>query len=290
MNITLLLSSVFLLLGSSILLVYVLKSKSKQQLVKHLQQTKEKNSQNTKEKEMFNAIIPSTLVLSDKDIEEKLFSAGYYSFKYAHLYMPLKYLLLIIGCLLIGGLYYDSSSNLTLIALLAIWVVAVLILPDAILTSRVNAYRLHINRQLPYMIDLLAVCVQTGMTIESSLVYLAREINEFNPKFGILLRRLNDRAQVVSIEQALDELYEHIPTSEMRSFVMTLKQSLQYGSSIYDNLTQLSADIRQVTMLTIEEKIGKLAAKMSVPLILFIMFPIVILITAPGIMRMIGVG
>ncbi|GAM73391.1 type II/IV secretion system protein tadC [Vibrio ishigakensis] len=35
-----------------------------------------------------------------------------------------------------------------------------------------------------------------------------------------------------------------------------------------------------------EEKIGKLAAKMSTPLILFIMFPIVILILAPGITRM----
>jgi tight adherence protein C len=38
-------------------------------------------------------------------------------------------------------------------------------------------------------------------------------------------------------------------------------------------------------MLGVEEKIGKLAAKMSIPLILFIMMPIVILITAPGIMR-----
>ncbi|MEC8483612.1 MAG: type II secretion system F family protein, partial [Pseudomonadota bacterium] len=50
----------------------------------------------------------------------------------------------------------------------------------------------------------------------------------------------------------------------------------------------LSSEIRAVQMLSIEEKIGKLAAKMSVPLILFIMFPIVILIAAPGVMRMIN--
>jgi tight adherence protein C len=67
---------------------------------------------------------------------------------------------------------------------------------------------------------------------------------------------------------------------------MTLKQSLQYGSSIYGVLTTLAGDIRDVQMLTLEEKIGKLAAKMSVPLILFIMIPIVILIAAPGILRM----
>ncbi len=74
----------------------------------------------------------------------------------------------------------------------------------------------------------------------------------------------------------------------MRSFVMTLKQSLRYGSSIYGILTTLAADIRMVNMLQAEEKIGKLAAKMSVPLILFIMLPIVFVIVAPGIMRLTG--
>ena len=44
--------------------------------------------------------------------------------------------------------------------------------------------------------------------------------------------------------------------------------------------------MRKSQVLSIEEKIGKLAAQMSVPLILFIMFPIVILILAPGMMQM----
>ena len=92
----------------------------------------------------------------------------------------------------------------------------------------------------------------------------------------------------MGLEQALDEMFDRVPSNEMRSFVMTLKQSIQYGSSIYEVLTNLSSEIRAVQMLSIEEKIGKLAAKMSVPLILFIMFPIVILIAAPGVMRMIN--
>ena len=48
----------------------------------------------------------------------------------------------------------------------------------------------------------------------------------------------------------------------------------------------LREDMRKVQILTVEEKVGKLSAKMSVPLILFIMFPIVILILAPSIMQM----
>jgi Flp pilus assembly protein TadB len=93
---------------------------------------------------------------------------------------------------------------------------------------------------------------------------------------------------VVGLEQALEELYQRVPSNEMRSFVMTLNQSLQYGTSIYGVLTTLSADIREVQLLQVEEKIGQLAAKMSIPLIVFIMVPIVILIAAPGIMRMLA--
>ena len=114
------------------------------------------------------------------------------------------------------------------------------------------------------------------------------EVKDFDPDLGFLMNRTRERMQVVGLEQALDEMFDRVPSNEMRSFVMTLKQSIQYGSSIYEVLTNLSSEIRAVQMLSIEEKIGKLAAKMSVPLILFIMFPIVILIAAPGVMRMIN--
>ncbi|GAM69365.1 type II/IV secretion system protein tadC [Vibrio sp. JCM 19236] len=72
----------------------------------------------------------------------------------------------------------------------------------------------------------------------------------------------------------------------MRSFALTLTQNIQYGTSVAPVLSDLAEDFRNEQILVMEEKIGKLAAKMSTPLILFIMFPIVILILAPGITRM----
>jgi len=220
-------------------------------------------------------------------IAKKFYIAGFYDFKYANLYMPLKYLVLLAGG---AGIYWLSTwkglESLTVIAFVCGWLVFSIIVPDAILDSRAKALQAKVSGQLPYLLDLMAVCVQTGMTIESSLGYLAKEMAGFDKHLAHLLNKTNDRARVVGLTTALDELYEQIPSNEMRSFVMTLKQSLQYGTSIYQVLTTLAADIREVKMLEIEEKIGKLAAKMSVPLILFIMVPIVILIAAPGIMRM----
>lgn len=72
----------------------------------------------------------------------------------------------------------------------------------------------------------------------------------------------------------------------MQSFVLTIIQNLHYGTSVANILSDLAEDMRRIQLLRVEEKVGKLAAKMSVPLILLIMFPIVILILAPGVMQL----
>ncbi|OOE50865.1 biotin synthase [Salinivibrio kushneri] len=232
----------------------------------------------------------SQLVSSDKqDMEQKFLAAGIYDTRLSKLFMPAKYMLLIVGAsaiYLIGQWQQWPSKWLFIVEIL--WLVVTIIGPDAYLGIRKKALVKSISNKLPYMLDLMAVCVQTGMTIEASITYLSREMAAFDRDLSFLLTRVNERSRIVGLEQALEELYMRVPSNEMRSFVMTLNQSLQYGTSIYGVLTTLSSDIREVQLLRIEEKIGQLAAKMSVPLIVFIMVPIVILIAAPGIMRMLA--
>ncbi|OOE85480.1 type II secretion system F family protein [Salinivibrio sharmensis] len=239
--------------------------------------------------ERFGAIL-SQLVSSDKqDMEQKFLAAGIYDTRLSKFFMPAKYMLLIAGAsaiYLIGQLQQWPSKWLLIVEIL--WLVVTIIGPDAYLNIRKKALVKAISNKLPYMLDLMAVCVQTGMTIEASITYLSREMAAFDRDLSFLLTRVNERSRIVGLEQALEELYMRVPSNEMRSFVMTLNQSLQYGTSIYGVLTTLSSDIREVQLLRIEEKIGQLAAKMSIPLIVFIMVPIVILIAAPGIMRMLA--
>lgn len=232
-------------------------------------------------------ILRAAFSASEGDMKQKFLASGYYNTRYAIYYMPFKYSLLVSGAAVVYLISEPMGWKMTdTLVYCLLWVVVALIFPDMYLAYRTKQLRIRVTNKLPYMIDLLAVCIQTGMTIEAAMMYLSQEMKDFDEDLGYLLNKTKDRTKVAGLEKALDELYERVPSNEMRSFVMTLKQSIQYGSSIYDVLTTLSAEIRAVQMLTVEEKIGKLAAKMSVPLILFIMFPIVILIAAPGIMRM----
>ena len=217
------------------------------------------------------------------ELEQKLIEAGYYNTKWAKFYFPAKVLVLgVVSILiLIGDM---SSSNQLLVAITSL--ITVIVLPDTLLQVRRKILIRKTSSQLPYLLDMMSVCVQTGMTIEAGLAYLALELAEFDSDLCYQIKRTSDSGKIHGIEKALNDLSERIPTPAVRSFVLTIIQNLQYGTSVAQILSDLAEDMRKEQMLTVEEKVGKLSAKMSVPLILFIMFPIVILILAPSIMQM----
>lgn len=235
----------------------------------------------------FNQLVGKFVSLSESDVHDKMVAAGIYDSKFSKWLFPIKYGALIVGFFAIG--FYAVQVELATSKILfygCSWLVLCLIGPDFYLSWRKHNLQRKLSERLPYLLDLMGVCVQTGMTIEAAMGYLAKEMVGFDRDIAHMLNKTNERAKIVGLEQSLEELYLRVPTAEIRSFVMTLNQSLQYGSSIYTVLTTLAIDIREIQMLALEEKIGKLSAKMSIPLILLIMLPIVILITAPGIMRL----
>ncbi len=81
------------------------------------------------------------------------------------------------------------------------------------------------------------------------------------------------KTEVNGINAALEQLYEEVPGTEVRMLCSTLQQSIKYGSSIYQVLIDLSKEMRELQLLNTEEKVASLSAKMTLPMIAFIMFP-----------------
>ncbi len=219
------------------------------------------------------------------ELEQKLIEAGYYNTEWARFYFPAKLVVLVVLSVLVLVLVTDMTASNKLLAVV-LSLVAVIVVPDMLLQMRRKILIGKTSAQLPYLLDMMSVCVQTGMTIEAALIYLGKELAEFDSDLCYQVKRTSDSAKIHGLEKALNDLSDRIPTPAVRSFVLTIIQNLQYGTSVAQVLSDLAEDMRKVQILTVEEKVGKLSAKMSIPLILFIMFPIVILILAPGIMQM----
>ncbi|MCZ6358992.1 type II secretion system F family protein [Vibrio parahaemolyticus] len=231
----------------------------------------------------------SRLSFNKEETKNNLVRAGIHSEFIAQAYYLLKIIPLVFCLAFIGYSYIQGEMEFSSAFIsFSLSMLVCLIAPDMYISSRGNANVRHVSSRLPFLLDLMNVCVHTGMTLEASLDYLSNELKTVDENLAYVVKKTSERAKIVGLDRALTEFYDLVPTTEAQSFVMTLTQSLKYGSSVGAVLASLASDIREINMLELEEKIGKMGAKMSIPMIAFIMIPIVVLIAAPGIMRMLG--
>lgn len=139
-----------------------------------------------------------------------------------------------------------------------------------------------------YFLDLCSTCIKTGMTLTASLETVAPVLYRFSGLLGHSMQNFSRTLKYSDINLACEKLYEEVPLDEVKEFVATVRNSAQFGAGMQSALQELSKEIRQFHFIETEEKIGSINAKMGIPLILFIMFPVIVEIIAPGLLRAMG--
>jgi tight adherence protein C len=137
----------------------------------------------------------------------------------------------------------------------------------SVLGRRFNA---AIRRGTPDTIDLLVVCSEAGMGLESALERVAEEMNRSNPAMARVLYGLLDDLRVLPNRR--DAFEKLASTSDgLRRFGTMISQSLQYGTPLSQALRNIAAELRQESMIKLEEKAHKLGAKLTLPMVLFML-------------------
>ena len=183
--------------------------------------------------------------------------------------------------------FIEVDSNILLIILLLI-AILVIIIPD-FLVKRQTARKIKmVSRDLPLVIDMMAIMVRSGMTVESSFRYLSTRVKPINKDIAAILERACLMMDVNGIELSIDLIQREVPSKEVRMFCVTLRRSISYGNSIYEALLDLSTEMRDMQRLTIEEKIAALAAKLTIPTMLFFLAPVLAIIAGPVFMNILS--
>ena len=190
---------------------------------------------------------------------------------------------------LINGIFQliDVNTNIMVIILVLI-TISVIIVPDMLVKRQTNRKIKMVSRDLPLVIDMMAIMVRSGMTVESSFRYLSTRVKPINKDISAILERACLMMDVNGIELSIDLIQREVPSKEMRMFCVTLRRSISYGNSIYDTLLDLSAEMREMQRLTIEEQIAALAAKLTIPTMLFFLAPVLVIIAGPVFMNILS--
>lgn len=156
-------------------------------------------------------------------------------------------------------------------------------LPDIYVANAKQKRTEALRKSLPDALDLLVVCAEAGLTLDSALHRVAKELGRASPE-------LSDEFSLTSIElgflperrQALMNLSERVDLPALRGVVTTLVQSERYGTPLATSLRVLSAEFRNERLMLAEEKAARLPATLTVPLIVFIMPTLFVVLIGPA--------
>lgn len=159
--------------------------------------------------------------------------------------------------------------------------------PNFVLSYLKGKHQEKLRKGLPDALDLLVVCAEAGLGIETALDRVAREIESNNRPLAIAflvlvqeLRMLPDR------RQALERFAERSEFEGFKRLGGTLSQTMKYGTPLAQALRVLAAEMRQDRMLRIEEKAIRLPALLVIPLILFVMPAVFIALVGPSVLEL----
>ncbi len=159
--------------------------------------------------------------------------------------------------------------------------------PDWALGFARRAYVASLERATPDALDLLVVCSEAGMGLESALRRVSGEMHRSNPGMALALASLLDDLNLLPDRRAAFHAFSaRVQVESLRRLATMLSQSLQFGTPLGQALRAVAAELRRERANALEERAVKLPAQLIFPLVLFIMPALWIVLLGPSFMRL----
>lgn len=155
--------------------------------------------------------------------------------------------------------------------------------PNIFITNKVNKRQSSIRRAWPDALDLMLICVESGISTEVAFRRVADEIAMASPE---LAEELVLTTAELSFLQERRAAYENLGTriglETVRSVTQALIQAERYGTPIAQALRVLAQECRDQRLNEAEKKAAALPPKLTVPMIVFFLPVLIAVILGPA--------
>jgi tight adherence protein C len=162
------------------------------------------------------------------------------------------------------------------------------ILPMRYLMIRIKRRRRAMERGLPSVLDLMVVCVESGLGLDQTTLQVAHELRSAYPEiceeFAVL--NLEMRAGKRRTE-ALHNLAERAGIEDLKKLVAVLIQTDRFGTSISQTLRGHSEYMRTMARQRAEEQAAKLAVKLVFPIFFCVLPSLFVVTVGPVLTRLV---
>ena len=228
--------------------------------------------------------------LERNKVKQNLYRAGFRSPQALQIFYAVKTVLavLLATIVLLSSPLMPSVGSEELMFYVAVAAAVGLIGPNYVLEKALAREMRRLRNGFPDALDLLVVCVESGLGLGPALQRVADEINVSHPELALDLATVNAEMRAgVQREKALKNLADRTGLPDIRGLVALLVQSMRFGTSVADALRIYSEEFRDKRMQAAEEQAAKIGTKMIFPLVIF-MFPVFFVVAVgPAALRII---
>ena len=214
------------------------------------------------------------------ELWEELVRAGYYGSAAPSIYTGIKMLLFFVGiictALFVMPMEVHVTTKMTYIFLGGTFL---FFIPNTLLKIRLKKRENEIRQHLPEAIDMLEICVSSGIGLSMAWNIVADEIQNVCPILANAMGLTNFEIHLgVSRVEAMRHMAERTGVDRLSSLSAILVQTERFGTSVATALKVFATSMREERFFEVEEHAEKIAAKLIIPMLLFI-FPAIFVVT-----------
>jgi tight adherence protein C len=237
--------------------------------------------------------VGTSLKLIDADtgseIEQKFTRAGLRNSSARATFLGSRLGLFVVGLFLAFILHswvFESQKLHMTIFMYLVFAAAGYYLPVVVLDYMVKKRQSDILKSLPDALDMLIVCIESGMGFDQAIYRISEEIKHghraLSNEFELMLLELRaGRGRT----DALKSLSDRVGILELNNLVTLIIQSDIFGTSIAQSLRIYSDIMRTQRFQRAEELAMKLPVKLLFPLVAFILPPLFMIIMGPAVIQ-----
>lgn len=153
-----------------------------------------------------------------------------------------------------------------------------------LLKARGEARQWEIRRELPPVIDILLMVLNSGASIDQCLRYVTGILGETAPIVGPAMQRcVADVDNGVPYDTAFERLGQRLGIEEGHDLAALFKQALLQGGEIVGSLDRFGAELAEKRVCAAREQIGRKAIQLTIVMLLFFMPVLLVILAGPAV-------
>ncbi len=159
-------------------------------------------------------------------------------------------------------------------------------LPDVFVSNAISRRQQSVMRAFPDALDLMLICVESGMSIEPAFTRVAAEIGQTSPELAEELALTTAELSYLPERRvAFENLAARTGHSGVKAVATALNQAEKYGTPLGQALRVAAQENREMRFSEAEKKAAALPAKLTVPMIVFFLPCLFVVIMGPAMMK-----